>query len=381
MDAKLKTILNNFEELPLSCEKKISIAFDCDDLLFECIEPALERTNRLYNLNLTEDKMTHWGYDEGDYAKVYECFNDPEFVANQKPLKGARPFIKELSKIPGVVIYFITAVPSAMMAIRAESLAKHFPTIDQKNFILSSSKHVASFDIFVDDAPHNVFNNNSEYVIVKRKSWNQNITGMLSYSNFDELWVIITSILKKKHIEIDHHIEIPSVFALIGPSGGEKNKIARLLCKAGMERPISYTTRKKAEDNEDNYHFISNKEFEILKKQGFFFETTVYGKNKFGLPNNAISDILSKGKNAVTVVDMCGMAALKARYPTIAIYVDKRYEVLLRNILVREYELEEQINRIIALQSERNNRKICDYLLSKEDSIEESAQRIINLFR
>jgi len=75
------------------------------------------------------------------------------------------------------------------------------------------------------------------------------------------------------------------------------------------------------------------------------------------------------------------MAALKARYPTIAIYVDKRYEVLLRNILVREYELEEQINRIIALQSERNNRKICDYLLSKEDSIEESAQRIINLFR
>ena len=78
---------------------------------------------------------------------------------------------------------------------------------------------------------------------------------------------------------------------------------------------------------------------------------------------------------------MCGVAALKSKYPTVAIYRDRKYEDLLRNILTRDYTVGEQINRIMALQSEQKNLRICDYLLPAEDSAEQAAQRVVNLIK
>ena len=370
----------NFNEIPLSCDKEVTIGLDCDDLLLECADLAIKCVNRDYGLNLDPDNLKHWGYREGDYAKMYDYFSSKDFVLSQKPIEGAQAFVERLSKIQGVKVYFITAVPISMMGIRGECLQRYFPWIPTRNFILSSSKEVAHFDIFVDDACHNIFANNSDYKIVRRRSWNENISGMLSYSSFDELWVIVESILKRKRVVIDNKIHIPSVFAIVGPTGAGKNEIADLLVEAGMERPRSYTTRKDM-DEKKRYIYIEEEEFTKLQNEGKFMETTVYGTHRFAIPDGEIASILRRGVNVVTVVDMCGVAALKSKYPTVAIYRDRKYEDLLRNILTRDYTVGEQINRIMALQSEQKNLRICDYLLPAEDSAEQAAQRVVNLIK
>lgn len=377
---KLKNICD-FREKPRSCEETIRIGFDCDDLLLKCADYAIACVNRDYGLNLDAKNLTHWGYKEGDYEKMYQYFSSKDFVRSQPPLEGAQAFIERVSKIPGVKIYFITAVPIEVMGIRGECLRRYFPWVDEKNYILSSSKDVVKFDIFVDDAPHNIFANTSEYVIVRRQAWNENISGMLSYYSFDELWAIVSGILQKKHVVIDPKIDDPTVFAIVGPSGAGKNEVADLLCKAGMKRPHSYTTKKDLEGKGDHYVYISEEEFKKLHEEGKFFEATVYGTNRFAILDGEISAILKRGVNVVTVVDMCGVAALKAKYPTVAIYKDRRYEDILTNIIQRDYDVKEKVNRIMALQSEQKNVRICDYMIPASDTPEQAAQRIINLAR
>ena len=372
--------LIDFNMLPLSCDQEVTIGLDCDDLIIECADLAISCVNRDYGLNLDPDNLKYWGYRDGDYAKMYDYFTSKDFVLSQKPIEGAQAFVERLSKVPGVKIYFITAVPISMMGLRGECLKRYFPWVPDHNFILSSSKEVAHFDIFVDDACHNIFSNNSEYKIVRRRSWNENISGMLSYSTFDELWAIISAILKRKRVVIEDAIHIPSVFAIVGPTGAGKNEIADLLVEAGMERPRSYTTKENNGSNK-NYVYIEDSEFVKMQKEGKFLESTVYGTHRFAIPDGEICRILRRGVNVVTVVDMCGVAALKSKYPTIAIYRDRKYEELLKNILSRDYDIDEQVNRIMALQSEQQNVRICDFMIPAEDDAIHAAQRIINLVK
>lgn len=371
----------DFNALPLSCDKEVTIGLDCDDLVLECADLAIQCVNRDYNLNLDPDGLKAWGYREGDYEKMYQYFQSEDFVRSQPPIAGAQAFIERLSKVQGVKIYFITAVPVEMMGIRGECLKQYFPWVPERNFILSSAKEVAHFDIFVDDNANHIFANESDYKIVRRRSWNENIAGMLSYSTFDELWSIIAAILKRKRVVIEDRITIPSVFAIVGPSGAGKNEIADLLCEAGMERPRSYTTKEDISNDNKRYVHVTEEEFMQYKKEGKFFEATVYGTHKFGIPSGEIEQILRRGVNVVTAVDMCGVAALKSQFPTVAIYRDRKYEEILRNILTRNYAIDEQINRLMALPSEQNNIRICDYLLPPEDTSEQAAQRILNLIR
>ena len=375
---KMKNLID-FNGLPLSTAHEITIGLDCDDLLFECASLAVQCANRDYGLNLDPENMLYWGYKEGGFDKVFQYFNSPSFVMNQKPIEGAQEFIRKLSEVPNVKIYFITAVPAELSGIRGECLKRYFPWIDEKNYILSSSKDVAKFDIFIDDAPHNIFANRSEYRIVRRHRWNENVSGMMSYSDFDELWSLIRIILKKKQRMDDIRREEPVVIALVGPTGGGKNRIADLLSQCGFARPRSYTTKQSALP--DRYRIVSEEEFKQLRNDGMLMDSTVYGTHRFALPQGEIQKLLDEGKNVVSVVDMCGVASLMARFPCITIYKDKKYSDILMNIIDSDDNTQSKVNRIMSLSSEQANIELCNYMLPAEDTDEESAQRIINLIR
>ena len=68
------------------------------------------------------------------------------------------------------------------------------------------------------------------------------------------------------------------MIVLCGKSGSGKNTIADELCKMGLQRIVTYTTRPKRHDEEDGvtYHFISEAKFMLMKSQGKFLETTKY---------------------------------------------------------------------------------------------------------
>lgn len=361
------------KEKMLTTKKAIKIGFDIDEVLLECSRPAIEWANERLGANLKPEDLTSWGKSDGDYKKMQQVFKEEEFVLSQEPIAGAVEFIERLSNVVGVEIYFITAVPVELTSARSKSLMRHFPWVPTSNYILTSSKQVAYFDIFVDDAEHNLINNRSKYPIVKRERWNENLTGMLSYKTFDELWVLIQTICNSEGLKNVEPIKEPSVFAIVGPTGSGKNRLAAELCNHGMIRPKTYTNSNYDTKGED-YVLVTDEEFE---KENFFM-TTVYGTKRYGVKESEIKKALKRGKNVVMVVDMCGYAALKAKFPTVSVFKDEAKENNLRNILSKEMSEEEKINRILSIDKEKNNMYLCDYLLPAGEDIQKLAQRVIN---
>lgn len=373
----LKNIAS-YTDIPETSERKIDIGFDCDDVLFSCSDFAVEKVNKDYNLELDPNKINKWGYKYGDYKKMYQYFSNEDFVRNQPVLDGAVEFLKKLSKVPNVKIYFVTAVPASMMSIRAESLKKYFPFIDEKNFILTSSKNITQFDVFVDDNPNNILNNKSEFRIVKRQKWNEHITGMLSFNTFDDLWEIINRILIKKGVKNNKEsYKTPKITALVGPSGGNKHQIAELLKKAGMKMPTSYTTDNTK--NSENAKKISENKFDEMLNSGELCFPAYYGKNKYAFSSKELEELINGDDYLITIVDINSAYSFKTKYETQIVYKEGEKETLIDDILKRECSDEEKVNRIIALETEKENAKLCDYILPASDTPKRAAQRIINL--
>lgn len=64
---------------------------------------------------------------------------------------------------------------------------------------------------------------------------------------------------------------------LVGKTCSGKSTVADILeSEYHIPRVRTYTTRPPREDEDNEYHFVSVEEFEKLKTEGFFFETTQY---------------------------------------------------------------------------------------------------------
>jgi len=71
----------------------------------------------------------------------------------------------------------------------------------------------------------------------------------------------------------------------------------------------------------------------------------------------------------VIPVDMCGAIAMKRSFPTHIIYVARDKEKLIADIIDSDYDTEEKTLRILSIDAEKRNRKICDYVIHN-DTIE-----------
>ncbi|MGI6767911.1 MAG: guanylate kinase [Bacilli bacterium] len=79
---------------------------------------------------------------------------------------------------------------------------------------------------------------------------------------------------------------------LIGPSASGKTEVAKILIsKYGMQRLVTYTTRKKRVGEIDgrDYHFLTVPEFLKLNAEGEFVETTLYNGNYYGSRKKDVS--------------------------------------------------------------------------------------------
>ena len=116
------------------------------------------------------------------------------------------------------------------------------------------------------------------------------------------------------------------------------------------------------------------------QKQYMFMETTVFGREYF-----YVKDLLDQGKFAVIPVDMCGAIAMKRSFPTHIIYVARDKEKLIADIIDSDYDTEEKTLRILSIDAEKRNRKICDYVIHNDTiegervSGEEEIRRLILL--
>ena len=359
---------------------RLSTALDIDDLLLECVPYAIRLANEKYHFDppLSIHEVDRWGKLGTRADVIFEFMDDPEFFRNQPPIKGAREFVKKLSQMTEVFVS--TAVWPQYMTIRFQRILEEFPEIPQDHILIGSRKDKIDVDILFDDGMHNVFNSNAAYPILMRRPWNREATGVLAVNTYDEFLKLVEIIADSYSIRPERYtLKEPSVVVLVGPSGSEKNAVARSMLERTdcFEKLVSYTTDKSAAAGEDSwYHYLPVSKFRKMSDNGEFFESTTYAHHSYGSRKSDVEEILGRGRHVLTVMDICGAMALKTHFKNvITVYIKRDKRALLGAILKKNSSVEDKVNRLLSIEAEIKNAQVCDYVVEMTDC-EDTARRI-----
>ncbi|MDD6505683.1 MAG: guanylate kinase [Lachnospiraceae bacterium] len=333
------------------------IGLDWDDVTAPFNSIAIKMANEKYELDppLVLDEIDSWE-NTGRASVIKEFYGGEELYYRQHVPEKNKKAIRKLMEIADV--YFITAIAPEFMGIRAKQILKEFPELPHENIILGTAKSLVHFDIILDDAIHNVLETPATYPVLMRKPWNRKMTGLLTVNELSEFVSLVRQIIRASHSK-GGRIEVPSVLALVGPSGSGKSEIAAKLCERDLfESPKTYCTKPGSK-----HHYLTEEEFD----RESFFEKTMYAGIKYGTKKEEIQEVLDQGKFAVMPLDMCGAIAMKRHFPTAIIYVDRDKEWLIRDIVEEDFAVEEKTLRILSIDAEKRNRQICDYVIDNRN--------------
>ncbi len=102
------------------------------------------------------------------------------------------------------------------------------------------------------------------------------------------------------------------------PSGAGKTTLCKLLIKKmkNIKLSVSFTSRSKRlnEIEGKDYHFVSRKKFEILKKQNFFIETAKNFNNLYGSPFSIINKADKNKQHLLFDIDWKGARKIRKFY-------------------------------------------------------------------
>ncbi len=331
-----------------------TIGLDWDDVTAPFNSLAIAMANEKYGITppLSMEEIESWE-NTGRAGVIKEFYHDEELYRRQKVSQKTRREVRRLMEIADV--YIITAAYPKFMGIRAQQIVEAFPELPHENIILGNAKNLVHFDIILDDAIHNVLESPAAYPVLMRKPWNRKMTGLLSVNDMTEFVSLVKQIIRASQSK-SGAITVPSVLALVGPSGSGKTEIAKELCSdSRFASPLTYCTKKS-----DKHIYLTDEEFERQQ----FFEKTMYAGVRYGTKKEEIEAVLKEGRFAVMPLDMCGAIAMKRHFPTAIIYVSKDKEILIRSIVEEDiFSAEEKTLRILSIDAEKRNRKICDYVV------------------
>lgn len=343
------------------------IGLDWDDVTAPFNSIAIAMANEKYNFDppLALEEITSWE-NTGRASVIKEFYLTEEIYKRQVVSDDTKKCIRKLMEIADV--YFITAVYPQFMGIRASQILTEFPELPPENIILGNAKNLVQFDIVLDDAIHNVLESPAAYPVLMRKPWNWKMTGILSVNNMNEFVLLVNQIINAA-MHRTHKVNVPSVLALVGPSGSGKSRLAKQLRQdTRFESPLTYCTKKSSK-----HIYLTEKEF----AEQNFFEKTRYAGIRYGTKKEDIQAVLDRGHFAVMPLDMCGAIAMKRHFPTAIIYIHKEKETLIKDIIEEDYTTEEKTLRLLSIDAEKRNRQICDYVIDNAQG--NAAETIMHL--
>ena len=93
--------------------------------------------------------------------------------------------------------------------------------------------------------------------------------------------------------------------------------------------------------------------------------------------------IIDENKYAVIPIDICGAITIKNVYRQKAklIFIDRSRADVIRGILERNVSNEDKMQRIISLENEYKNEIFCDAVLRNDKTIEEAAEKLLELIK
>ena len=349
---------------------RLSTALDIDDLLMDCVGYAIRLANEKYQFDppISIYEMEHWGRHGTRVDVIFEFFNDPEFYRTQPVFPGAKEFVRKLSQMTEVFIS--TAIPPEFMGIRARRILEEFPEIPADHIYMGSRKDKIHVDILFDDAMHNVLDSRATYPILMRRPWNQEATGMLAVNTYDEFLKLVEVIADSFSLPDQEALSMnePGIVVLVGPSGSGKSKIAAQVLEKtdSYEKLVSYTTKDPTAVEENKwYNYVTREEFRRMCESGEMFQSTMYAGHGYGSKKADVESILGKGKHVMTTMDICGAMSLKTNFKNVVtIYIKRDRKALMSSILRKNSSVEDKVNRLIAIDAEKQNADICDYVVA-----------------
>lgn len=340
---------------------KLKIGLDWDDVVAPFNSIAIRLANEDYKIEppLVLEDINSWE-NTGRASCIRKYYSEQKLYdiqAESIPQENIDA-VRRLNEIADV--YFITAVYPEYMTHRAAVIQKVFPELGAERMIFGSAKSLVHFDVTLDDNICNVLDSKAKYPVLMRKPWNRNMTGLLSVNNLDEFVSLVEHILD---VNTKPDPRMPKVIALVGPSGSSKGEIAKYLSVYGeCEVVKGYSTKKNS-----GYKYLSPEEFH----EHSFFEHTFYGGYEYGTQFEDVQSVLSRGKNAVMILDVCGAIGIKRHFPTLIVYV-KRGKAALISSIVKDTTLddEEKTLRLLSVDAEKKNENICDMVVqsTKDDT-------------
>lgn len=258
----------------------LTYGIDWDDVISDLNTHAIQLANGEHGLDLKLEDINSWE-NVGKASVIKQYYQDERIYRMQTVTDEARNFIHELQKKGKV--YIITAIAPQFMSLRAKQILTAFPDFPEQNIIMGFQKSLVHFDVTLDDGPHNILKSCAKYPVLMRRPWNESLSGILSVNHYGEFLQLIDQI--KESMLLDKKpVSLPSVIALVGPSGSGKNELAKRLERAGTGRIVhSYTT-----GTADGIHQRLSAE-RFKNKKNDFVTVTVYAGNKYGISASDIA--------------------------------------------------------------------------------------------
>ncbi len=349
----------------------LTFGIDWDDVIAPFNDRAIEMANEEYGMDppLTLEDITSWE-NTGRASVIRDFYDDPRLYDRQYVPEESKAFIRKL--MTKGIVYIVTAAYPKFMTRRMEQIREAFPDFPEENIIMGVQKSMIHVDIALDDGPKNILKSNARFPVLMRKPWNTDLTGLLAVNNFDEFFVLLDQI-RSSMVEDRVEAKRPAVIALVGPSGSNKNRITKELCKYdAFLVPKAYTTKPVT----DGIHTrISPEDF--IRDRESFIETTMYAGYAYGTKWEDISALMEQERYIVMPIDLSGAIAMKRHYPTVIIFCKCSREQMIASILEKDMSNREKTLRLISLENELKNAALCDYVVhtGKEDAV----QRILEI--
>lgn len=171
------------------------------------------------------------------------------------------------------------------------------------------------------------------------------------------------------------------IYLILGHSGSGKSTIRDALTNHGLEKIITYTTRKPRPSEIDgiDYNFIDQEDFKKMEADNLFIGTTCYVGNFYSTLKDDLEKNNNKDKDCVIVVDKEGVLAIKKVFKNaISIYLKCSKETLKDRMKKRrdsENDIEKRLNVLEDLDP------YADYIIDANRDIDSVFEDLITLIK
>lgn len=171
------------------------------------------------------------------------------------------------------------------------------------------------------------------------------------------------------------------IYLILGHSGSGKSTIRNALTSHGIEKIITYTTRKPRISEVDgmDYNFIDSELFKKMDKENLFIGTTCYVGNYYSTLKEDLEKNNNKDKDCVIVVDKEGVIAIKKEFENAKSIYLKCSRDTLRDRMIKRHDSANDIEKRLDVLEDLD--PYADYIIDADRDIDSVFEDVITLIK